>query len=182
MVNADDFYGAGSFVQLAIFLKKSLPLKFSKPEFAMVGFRLGKTLSEHGAVSRGVCTVDVKGYLRDVEETTGILAAEVGTGPSAKYAPETQVSMNCWGFTSEFLPHLHERWLAFLKEHGSSEKTEFYLPFAVNDLLKASTIRVHVLPTESEWFGVTYREDKPRVQAAINALVAKGEYPSPLWK
>ncbi|MFA6287331.1 MAG: nucleotidyltransferase [Opitutaceae bacterium] len=178
VVNADDFYGAGSFERLAVFLRAAGAAKAHPPEFAMVGFALANTLSEHGAVSRGVCAVGADGVLQGIEEHTGILAGEVGVG--LKYAPATTVSMNCWGFTPAFLPLLDARWRAFLALNGTTEKTEFYLPFAVNDLLAAGEARVRVLPTTDQWFGVTYREDKPRVQAAIAALVASGAYPSPL--
>jgi len=186
VVNADDFYGAASFRALADFLRAApaapavhaAPAAFAKPEYAMVGFALANTLSEHGAVSRGVCDVATDGRLRGIEEHTGILAAEVGAG--RRYAGEKVVSMNCWGFTPAFLPQLDARWHAFLAEHGQSEKTEFYLPFAVNELLGAGAATVRVLPTSAAWFGVTYREDKARVQAAIAALIADGRYPSPL--
>jgi hypothetical protein len=180
VVNADDFYGAGSFDRLATFLRAAGAARSHPPEFAMVGFALANTLSEHGAVSRGVCTVGTDGVLQGIEEHTGILAAEVGVGSEKKYAPDVTVSMNCWGFTADFLPMLDARWRAFLAINGTAEKTEFYLPFAVNDLLTSGEVSVHVLPTADQWFGVTYREDKPRVQAAIAALVASGAYPSPL--
>lgn len=182
VVNADDFYGAGSFACLAGFLRAAASAKTTTPEFAMVGFRLANTLSEHGAVSRGVCAVGSDGVLAGIEEHTGILANEVGSAPGMKYAPDTVVSMNCWGFTADFLPQLDICWRGFLATNGRSEKTEFYLPFAVNDLLRAGAARVRVLPINDQWFGVTYREDKPRVQAAIGALVASGAYPSPLWR
>ncbi|MDR1280229.1 MAG: NTP transferase domain-containing protein [Opitutaceae bacterium] len=185
VVNADDFYGADSFARLAAFLRAvGAATTATPPEYAMAGFTLGNTLSEHGAVSRGVCEVDTHGLLAGIEEHTGILAAEVGpagAGLATKYRPATIVSMNCWGFTSAFLPQLDACWRGFLQTHGAEEKTEFYLPFAVNDLLRAGVARVRVLPTGSQWFGVTWREDKPRVQAAIAALVAAGDYPSPLW-
>ncbi len=180
VVNADDFYGASSFASLATFLRSRTTAHSGSPEFAMVGFRLANTLSEHGAVSRGVCEVGADGLLSGIEEHTGILAAEVGADAACKYKPDTIVSMNCWGFPADFLPLLDARWQKFLALHGTSEKTEFYLPFAVNDLLDAGAARVRVLPTADQWFGVTYREDKPRVQAAIAALVAAGAYPSPL--
>lgn len=182
VVNADDFYGAGSFASLAAFLRKNASASASAlaDGFAMVGFRLANTLSEHGAVSRGVCQVGADGLLAGIEEHTGILASEVGADAACKYKPDTIVSMNCWGFPADFLPLLDARWRVFLAGNGTSEKTEFYLPFAVNDLLRAGAAHVHVLPTDDQWFGVTYREDKPRVQAAIAALVAAGVYPSPL--
>ena len=179
VVNADDFYGAGAFARLAHFLSAAARAKTAKPTFALVGYQLAKTLSEFGAVSRGVCEVAADGALIDIEEHTGILATEVGAG--LKYASETIVSMNCWGFTADFLPQLDERWKSFLRAHGTTEKTEFYLPFSVNEILRLDAARVQVLPTDDQWFGVTYREDKPLVQAAIAALLAKGAYPSPLW-
>lgn len=178
VVNADDFYGAGSFAQLAGFLQKTGEGLAVLPEWAMVGFPLVNTLSEHGAVSRGVCAVDERGRLRGIEEHTGIVADEVG--PGRRYAPETTVSMNCWGFSGDFLPLLDERLRAFLAVHGGEAKAEFYLPFAVNELMAAGKAAVRVLPTSDSWFGVTYREDKPRVQAAIGGLVGRGLYPSPL--
>lgn len=181
VVNADDFYGADSFARLAAFLRAASAAEAvspASPRYAMVGFQLANTLSEHGAVSRGVCTVGADGALSGIEEHTGILAEEVG--PGRKYDGATTVSMNCWGFTAAALPQLDARWRAFLARHGTSEKTEFYLPFAVNELLAAGQASVQVLPTADHWFGVTYREDKPRVQAAIAALVASGAYPSPL--
>lgn len=177
VVNADDFYGADSFVRLAEFLRESVVSKAT--EFAMVGFALHKTLSEFGAVSRGLCAVDEEGRLLSIVERSGITAADVGC--SGSLLPDARVSMNCWAFTSAFLPLLHDRWLDFLAKQGEAEKAEFYLPAAVNELLIAGAARVRVLPTESSWFGVTFREDKPAVQAAISELVASGAYPSPLW-
>jgi hypothetical protein len=135
-------------------------------------------LSEHGAVSRGVCAVDADGYLRHIVEHTGIEATAVGSGLA--YHPATPVSMNCWGFTPAFLPQLDAAWQAFIATHGQELKTEFYLPAAVDALIQANAARVRVLPTADRWFGVTYREDKPRVQTALAALVAEGVYPSPL--
>ncbi|MCX6937357.1 MAG: NTP transferase domain-containing protein [Verrucomicrobia bacterium] len=179
VVNADDFYGAQSLAALAAFLRaQSGGAAGGVPVYAMVGFPLGNTLSEHGAVSRGVCTVAADGALRDIEEHTGIRAAEVGAG--RRYDPATPVSMNCWGFTPEFLPQLDAGWLGFFAAHGGEEKAEFYLPAAVNALVQAGAAHVLVLPTADHWFGVTYREDKPRVQAALAGLVACGVYASPL--
>lgn len=180
VVNADDFYGAASFRALADFLRGASASSSAsgRPEYAMVGFSLANTLSEHGAVSRGMCEVAADGRLRSIVEHTGIQSAEVGAG--LRYDPQAVVSMNCWGFGPEFLAQLDERWRAFLAVNAASEKTEFYLPFAVNDLLASGAAGVRVLPTSDAWFGVTYREDKPRVQAAIAALIASGRYPSPL--
>lgn len=176
VVNADDFYGADSFRRLADFLRA--PGVATVPEFAMVGYSLANTLSEFGAVSRGICTVGPDGLLLSIAERTGITTADVGL--DRLFAAGTPVSMNCWGFTSAFLPLLHQRWLAFLDSHGGSASAEFYLPAAVNELLADGCATVRVLPTDSAWFGVTYRDDKPRVQAAITDLVSAGVYPSPL--
>jgi NDP-sugar pyrophosphorylase family protein len=176
VVNADDFYGANSLRALADFLRAE---SGGLPTYAMVGFPLGNTLSENGAVSRGVCAVGDDGFLRNIEEHTGILASEVGAGK--RYEPSTPVSMNCWGFSArEFLPQLDQMWREFVAARGSESKAEFYLPAAVNSLVQAGAARVKVLPTTDNWFGVTYREDKPHVQAALAALVAAGAYPSPL--
>ena len=145
----------------------------------MAGFPLGNTLSENGAVSRGVCAVGTDGFLGNIEEHTGILAADVGAG--RRYDAATPVSMNCWGFDAGlFLPQLDAAWRAFVAERGTEPKAEFYLPAAVNGLVQAGAARVRVLPTTDNWFGVTYREDKPRVQAALAELVRDGVYPSPL--
>ncbi len=176
VVNADDFYGAGSLRALADFLRAEAD---GVPTYAMVGFPLGNTLSENGAVSRGVCSVGADGFLQNIEEHTGILASEVGAGK--RYDPATPVSMNCWGFGArEFLPQLDQRWRDFVAARGSEPKAEFYLPAAVNSLVQTGAARVKVLPTSDHWFGVTYREDKPHVQAALAELVRRGVYPSPL--
>jgi hypothetical protein len=145
----------------------------------MVGFPLGNTLSENGAVSRGVCTVDSEGWLTGIEERSGIVAGEVG--PDRAYAAATPVSMNCWGFRAgTFLSNLDEAWRDFFAARGQEGKAEFYLPAAVDGLMRRGAARVRVLPTADSWFGVTYREDKPRVQAALAELVRRGVYPSPL--
>jgi UTP-glucose-1-phosphate uridylyltransferase len=176
VINADDFYGADSFQQLAAFLGTADSLSS-----AMVGFRLANTLSENGAVSRGVCDVGVEGSLRGVTEQTGILPVEVGEG--RKFAASTIVSMNCWGFTPKIFPRLDERFRAFLGRAlvEAPVKAEFYLPGAISDLIARGETCVQVLPTVSNWFGVTYREDKPRVVEALAALVNAGAYPQKLW-
>jgi len=176
VVNADDFYGASSLQALADFLRAEAG---GAPTYAMVGFPLGNTLSENGAVSRGVCSVGADGFLRDIEEQSGIVAGDVGAG--RRYDPATPVSMNCWGFDARvFLPQLDQAWRDFVAARGKEIKAEFYLPAAVNSLVQTGAARVKVLPTTDNWFGVTYREDKPRVQAALAALVGQGAYPSPI--
>ncbi len=176
VINADDFYGADSFRQLAGFLSNA-----KGTSAAMVGFHLAKTLSENGAVSRGVCQVAADGALEGVTEHVGILPMEVGLGK--KLAGETIVSMNCWGFTPEIFSRLDERFRVFLASAlvESPLKAEFYLPGSVSALIARKEAAVRVLPTTSSWFGVTYREDKPRVVAALTELVQIGQYPSKLW-
>ena len=189
VINADDFYGADSFAQLGGFLAAPVaagydpmsghrPPKATPAEFAMVGFRLDRTLSEHGAVSRGVCAVSY-GRLAGIDEQTGILATDVGAGK--KFTGEETVSMNCWGFTPAFLPGLDAQFREFLTAKAGEPRAEFYLPAAVAGMVARTMATVRVLPTASAWFGVTYREDKPRVQAAIAELVASGTYPARLF-
>lgn len=195
VINADDFYGTDSFVQLGKFLgsKAATPRGFDPmsghrtprslaAQFAMVGFRLDNTLSEHGAVSRGICTPDEKGFLQSIVEQTGILPEEIGPEPGKKYTGAEIASLNCWGFTPALFPALDQQLRDFLATRGRSEpKAEFYLPAAVSTMIAHSEATVKVLPTASSWFGVTYREDKPRVVAAIAALVAAGKYPAKLF-
>jgi len=177
VINADDFYGADSFAQLGQFLSqtKAGPLA----NFAMVGFRLANTLSENGAVSRGVCATNTQGHLEKITEQTGIESTEVGAGKS--YSGEEIVSMNCWGFTKEIFAGLDQQLREFLASHGEEAKSEFYLPAAVSNMITRQEANVSLLHTESAWFGVTYREDKPHVVAAISDLVAKNIYPQKLF-
>ncbi len=176
VINADDFYGADSFRQLAGFLQAT---PTNESTFAMVGFRLANTLSEHGTVARGVCTADTAGRLQSIVEQTGIAAEEVG--PGRKYPGETIVSMNCWGFTPALFGGLDAQFREFLTARGTEPKAEFYLPASVSTMIARCEATARVLPTESTWFGVTYREDKPRVEAAIAELVRAGTYPARLW-
>jgi NDP-sugar pyrophosphorylase family protein len=179
VINADDFYGADSLRQLGGFLRGADGAAKGPAEYAMVGFRLANTLSEHGAVSRGVCAADAAGRLRAIEEHTGIPAADVGAGK--KYSGDETVSMNCWGFTPTVFAGLDAQLKEFIGARGGEAKAEFYLPAAVSTMIARGEAGVRVLPTESAWFGVTYREDKPRVVAAIAELVARGIYPAKLF-
>jgi hypothetical protein len=174
VINADDFYGADSFCQLGAFLGSA-----DRPnEFAMVGFRLAATLSEHGKVARGVCSV-ADGSLEAIDERTGISPADVG--PGRTYSGDETVSMNCWGFTTAIFPALESAFAAFLKANGADPSAEFYLPAAISEMIGKGAFRVRVLPTCNTWFGVTYREDRPKVSAAIAELVRRGTYPAKLF-
>lgn len=179
VINADDFYGADSFARLGRFLS-ALPASPATPApFAMVGFRLANTLSEHGSVARGICTAGTDGRLVSIVEHTGILPEEIG--PGKKYSGAEIASLNCWAFTPALFAGLDAQLRAFLTERGREPKAEFYLPAAVSTMIQQGTATVQVLPTESSWFGVTYREDKPRVVASIAALVQAGQYPARLF-
>lgn len=189
VINADDFYGADSFAQLGTFLVQGSlgfdPMSGHRPpahapaQFGMVGFKLRNTLSENGAVSRGISKVSDAGLLQSIEEHTGILATEVGAGK--KYSGDETASMNCWGFTPALFKGLDAQLREFLQTRGSELKSEFYLPAAVSTMIARHEAEVQLLPTTSEWFGVTYREDRASVQARIAALVASGAYPAKLF-
>jgi hypothetical protein len=189
VINADDFYGAEALQKLGEFLQKSQISDFkfqiqpgrTRPsaEFALAGYRLAHTLSAHGAVSRGVCEVGTDGTLRSITEETNLSPADVG--PGRKFSGDEIVSMNCWGFTPALFSALDAQWENFLRNQGGQAKAEFYLPAAVSVMIARGEARGRVLPTASTWFGVTYREDKPRVQAALAELVRRGEYPERLF-
>lgn len=187
VIGADDFFGRDAFRQLAAFLGEgAIDKTEAAPNFAMIGYRLSNTLSENGAVSRGVCATGGDGYLEKVVEHTGIRREEVGgVGEAAeagkKYSGDETVSMNCWAFTPEFFTGLNEQFESFLEERGGELKSEFYLPEAVSEQVAQGLVTVEVRTTSASWFGVTYREDKPRVQAALAELVAHGKYPAQLF-
>jgi hypothetical protein len=202
VINADDFYGADSFAQLGKFLTSAAasPRGFDPmsghrtprvmaAQFAMVGFTLANTLSEHGAVARGLCATGAGGLLESITEQTGILAADVGSTSAQtvvdrspkKFSGRETVSMNCWGFTPALFAGLDRQLHEFFAARGTDLKAEFYLPAAVSEMIARREAVVRVLPTESAWFGVTYREDKPRVVAAIAELVRTGNYPAKLF-
>ena len=180
-INADDFYGANSFRALAEHLCSG------GADYAMVGFILRKTLSEHGSVARGVCRLGADEFLQSVTEITKIEK----DGNGAKYTDaagithqlcgDKMVSMNMWGFAPTLFGHLRGQFTRFLEKHGREEKSEFYIPAAVNELIAAKRERVKALPTPDSWFGVTYREDRPRVIESIRELIARGDYPKKLW-
>jgi hypothetical protein len=185
VINADDFYGAESFRALAQFLTQ--PVSANPDLFAMVGFQLDRTLSEHGTVARGLCQTDAGGHLVSVEELTAI---ERQPGSVRNREPDGSfrnltgreiVSLNCWGFTLGLFGGLRRLFGEFLDRNEANPKAEFYLPAAVNALIQERRARVKVLPTPCHWFGVTYREDRPVVMESIRALVRAGEYPERLW-
>ncbi|MSU70499.1 MAG: nucleotidyltransferase [Opitutaceae bacterium] len=178
VINADDFYGADSYLQLAQFLAGTARAPQQAPRFAMAAFRLAATLSTHGTVSRGICLTDTHGRLVSLTEHTAIAAADVG--PGRAFTGNEIVSMNCWGFTPEIFTALDSQLRDFLAASGGDPKAELYLPSAVAVMLANGGATVDVLPVAGAWFGVTHREDKPRVQAALAGLVRAGNYPAKL--
>lgn len=179
-INGDDFYGANSFRVLAGHLSSG------SSDYAMVGFVLRNTLSEFGAVARGVCQVSPDGYLQSANEVTKIERAGDNakgmdaTGAVRHLSGDEPVSMNMWGFTPTLFTHLQRQFSAFLERNGNDEKAEFYIPYAVNDLIRSQQEQCKVLRTTDSWLGVTYREDRPRVAEGLRALIARGDYPARL--
>lgn len=183
-INADDFYGRSAYALLAqAFAVNPEPRK----RHFMVGFTLRNTLSEFGTVSRGICETDADSLLTEVVERTDILPAPGGkarfTDADGTVHPLTGdeiASMNCWGFMPSIFDELGGLFEEFLSRRGTEMKSEFYIPFAVSELIHRQKISVQVQTSTDSWFGVTYREDKPMVQKSIRDLVAGGIYPSPL--
>jgi len=181
VINADDFYGEEGYKVLVTHLTSD------SPDYAMVGFVLRNTLSEFGSVARGVSQADQNGYLQSVVELTKVEREGNGaknTDPEGKVTQLTGnelVSMNMWGFLPSIFPLLRERFHAFLQRSGNDLKSEHFVPTAVNELVSSAQARVKVLSTNDAWFGVTYREDRPRVVDSIAALIKKGKYPEKLW-
>lgn len=183
IINADDFYGKDAYAQAIEFIHNSK----DENEYAMIGYALKNTLSEHGTVSRGVCAADANNNLTNVTERT-----KIGTEGDKIYFYEGDdkeeltgnepVSMNFWIFKPEFFNHLESGFKRFLTEKGSELKSEYYFNIAADNLVKAGEASVKIINTPAKWFGVTYQEDKPMVQASLTALHQKGEYPDGLWK
>lgn len=182
VINADDFYGAGSFQLL------SQQLQTGSSDYSMVGFVLRNTLSEFGTVARGVCHVSEDGYLKDISELKSIeregpkITNIDAEGQEMVLNGGEVVSMNMWGFTPQIFGQLHQHFQRFLKRYGEDLKAECYIPSTVSALIQAGEARVKVLRSGDAWFGVTYREDHPRVVQSILRLVEEGTYPRKLWR
>lgn len=184
VINADDFYGANAFSVLAKALANP---SLQEGEYFMVGYHLKNTLSDQGSVSRGVCSVDNDSFLSDVVERThiervdGDVKYKNESGNMVTVDENSLVSMNFWGFTPNFFGHINSMLNEFLSGSLANPKAEFYIPTVVNHLIKNGNATCKVLPTTSQWFGVTYPGDKPVVMSNLKLLVDKGEYPSPLF-
>ena len=190
VINADDFYGSHAF-QVAYDYLTTHQDEEGIYRYMMVGYRLENTLTDNGHVARGVCEMDAQGYLADIHERTHIEKRGNGAAytedEGKTWIPilgDATVSMNMWGFSESILGELQSRFSAFLEENLEKNplKCEYFLPFVVDELLKEGRATVAVEKFQDKWFGVTYKEDKPMVMAAIQNLKDQGVYPAHLWK
>jgi hypothetical protein len=180
-INADDFYGRNAYSVMARHLTSSTT------DYAMVGFTLKNTLSDHGSVARGVSRTNSEGYLTSIVEMLKIEREGTGAkdtdadGKITQLTGDEAVSMNFWGFTPALFPQLRVEFEKFLRKSGGELKSECYIPSTVGDLVTSGQAKVKVLRSPDSWFGVTYREDRPTVVESIRQLIAKGDYPEKLW-
>ena len=187
VINGDDFYGKDSFHILGDWCRAHAD---TSGAYCIVGFELENTLSENGSVSRGICFYDEKNILTGIAEHLDIAKEADGNvygnnsvngEQHVKLAAKALCSMNMWGFTPDYFDKSEEIFKTFLKEYGQELKKEFYIPYAVDCIIKAGQGACEVLSTPSHWFGVTFKEDRPGVVAKFAQLVADGVYPSPLY-
>lgn len=183
VINADDYYGADAFVKAYTFLTTQC----NEQTYCIVGYELKNTLSDNGSVSRGVCDVDAQDNLTDINERTSIfrgangkITYEDATGLH-EVSEDSLVSMNYLCFAPGFINLCEEQFGLFLDKHINEPKSEFFIPTATKYFIQSGKGVVKVIPTSAKWFGVTYKEDAPGVQASINELVASGVYPADLW-
>ena len=182
MINADDFYGASAFQEIAKFFKHGI----NSGTYAMVGYPLKNTLSDFGFVSRGVCQTDNKGNLCEITERTKIQKKEnnicyINGEKSINLDPNDTVSMNFWGFHPSLFEELEKQFKLFLDKNINIPKSEFFIPSVIFNMIKSKQINVKVLHANSQWFGVTYPQDKDFVVKQIQELTEKGIYPKKLW-
>lgn len=180
IINADDMYGEQSFAIMADALEKSVGEHDNS--YCMIGFELYKTLSDHGSVARGVCDIDDRGYLSSITEIQEIERdGSDASSPDGLISGNEIVSMNLWGFTPAVFGHTERLFREFLQHNVNDPKAEFYIPTVITSLLEENIASVKVYETPAKWLGVTYREDKPRVEAEIRKLIDDGVYPEKLW-
>lgn len=186
VINGDDFYGGESFGILADWLRAH---EHSKGVYSIVGFEMQNTLSESGGVSRGICHYDSSMILTGIVEHLDIYREKDGivrgnnsiSGERVELDGKALCSMNMWGFTPDYFEKSEEIFSAFLEENIGELKKEFYIPYAIDSMIRDGSAATEVLSTPSHWFGVTYREDRPAVVARFASLVKEGVYPSPLY-
>ena len=186
VINGDDFYGKDAF-RVSMDYLRQLSVQ-DTGSYAMVAYQLNKTLSENGAVSRGVCCVDANQHLVNVEEHTRLQYQDgniVNIGDDGNVEimdADTLVSMNFWCFHPSVFEHLQTMFTAFLTANIKNVKSEFYIPFVVDTLIKTGKAHVKVLSSDAQWYGVTYREDREYVQEKLKEMSKAKIYPSPLWR
>ena len=184
VINADDFYGRKSYQVICNYLSQ---LEGSENKYCMVGYRVGNTLSESGTVARGVCETDENSNLTGIVERTqikrndGVVQFLDENDEWVSLPDNKPVSMNMFGFTPDYFKYSDEFFVDFLKKNEEKLKAEFFIPTLVNDLIVDGKIEMKVLDTTSQWFGVTYQEDRPFVVSKFEELVDNGDYPSPLF-
>ena len=186
VINGDDYYGKESFQILGDWLRAH---EDKTGEYALVGFELENTLSESGGVSRGIGVAGTDNYLTDVVEHHKIAKAEDGkiygensvTGESVELAPKALCSMNMWGFTPDYFEKSGKVFTEFLKQNINELKSEFYIPYAIDCMIKSGEGKCELLQTPTRWFGVTFQEDRPGVVAKFQEFADNGVYPSPLY-
>lgn len=185
VINADDYYGPESYKILYDFLTTSR----DPEEYGVVGYRLDNTLSEHGTVNRGVCEANDTGYLRNIVEckqigrdAEGVISYPAEDGRPVLLSKDAPVSMNMWAFYPSYFNYFEEQFGAFLAEQGREMKSEFYIPSLVDELIRTNKRQTKILHSESEWFGVTYQEDKEFVSKRLQNLLKDSVYPYNLWE
>lgn len=187
VINADDYYGKEAYVEAYKYLTSEQQIS-EKVQISMVGFVLGNTLSDNGSVTRGLCKVDKDGLLVDIVETYNIFKTKTGAvirteEEEIEVDADSLVSMNMWGLKPEFFEILEKGFVDFLEKNAENyQKAEYLLPTIVGELLRDGKADVTVLHSNDQWFGVTYKEDKPYVVAAVRGLVDKGVYPEKLFE
>lgn len=186
VINADDYYGKESYQTLVDFFN-GLP-EGDQNTYALIGYFLKNTLSDHGTVNRGVCASDADGNLTTIEECTKIKRDDDNfvrypfTRTYRKHIPEDAlVSMNMFGFMPSYFDYCEQYFVEFLKKEINTPKSEFYIPTLLDSLIKSNQIQVKVLSSIASWFGVTYKDDKPIVIEKLNKLIDSGAYPRKLW-
>ena len=181
VINADDFYGHNAFEEAADFLINDC----NEKNYAIIGYDLTKTLSDHGTVNRGICSLDHSGNLVGITERINIgmrdgkITVDDGKEPK-ELSRNTSVSMNFWCFDPSYFSYTQKLFREFLRQHGKDIKSEFFIPIVADQFIQEGG-KIEVIPTSSSWFGVTYKEDAPFVEKSLNELVKQGEYPERLW-
>jgi NDP-sugar pyrophosphorylase family protein len=182
VINADDYYGYDAFEKMANFLNSEVRDDY----FSLMGYEVDKTLSEYGAVSRGICKV-ANGNLQEINERTkvyaqdGVIVYEDDNGNTTPLDADARASMNFWGFTPAIFKLAEPMFKRFVEANESNPKAEFFIPLMAEELVRTGRAQFKVIPTSSKWFGVTYKEDKPIVQKSLSDLIEQGVYPSKLW-